>query len=54
MDQLDLRPYGLPEKSKICATSGLFYKCFMVVIYDRNDSGNYYKTTIMIVIDNPS
>ncbi len=24
----------------------------MIVIYDRNDSGQYYKTKIMIVIDN--
>ncbi len=35
-------------------TSGLYYKCFMIVIYDRNDSGQYYKTTITIVIDDPS
>jgi hypothetical protein len=34
--------------------SGLYYKCFMIIIYDRNDSGQYYKTTIMIVIYNPS
>ena len=25
-----------------------------IVIYDRNDSGQYYKTTITIVIDNPA
>ncbi len=25
-------------------TSGLYYKSFMIVIYDRNDSGQYYKT----------
>jgi len=31
-------------------TSGLYYKCFMIVIYYCNDSGQYYKTTIMIVI----
>ena len=35
-------------------TSGLYYKCFMIVIYNRNDSGQCYKTTIMIVIDDPS
>ncbi len=34
--------------------SGLYYKCFMSVIYDRNDSGQYFKTTITIVTDNPS
>ncbi len=33
---------------------GLYYKCFTIVIYDRNDSGQYYKTRITIVIDNPS
>jgi hypothetical protein len=26
----------------------------MIVIYDRNDSGQYYKTTITIVIDDSS
>ncbi len=35
-------------------TSGLYYKHVTIVIYDRNDSGQYYKTTIMIVIDDPS
>ena len=33
---------------------GLYYKQVMIVIYDRNDSGQYYKTTITIVIDDPS
>jgi len=33
---------------------GLYYKQVTIVIYDRNDSGQYYKTTITIVIDNPS
>jgi hypothetical protein len=28
--------------------SGLYYKCFTIVIYDRNDSGQYYKTTITV------
>jgi hypothetical protein len=36
------------------STSGLYYKCFTIVIYDHDDSGQYYKTTIMIVIDDPS
>jgi hypothetical protein len=31
-------------------TSGLHYKQVTIVIYDRNDSGQYYKTTITIVI----
>jgi hypothetical protein len=30
--------------------SGLYYKNFMIVIYNRNDSGQYYKTMITIVI----
>ncbi len=35
-------------------TSGLYYKQVTILIYDRNDSGQYYKTTITIVIDDPS
>ncbi len=34
--------------------SGLYYKCFTIIIYDHNDSGQHYKTTITIVIDDPS
>ncbi len=34
--------------------SGLYYKCFTIVIYDHNDSSQYSKTTITIVIDDPS
>ncbi len=34
--------------------SGLYYKQVSIVIYDCNDSGQYYKTTIMIVIDDRS
>jgi hypothetical protein len=30
-------------------TSGLYYKIFTIVIYDRIDGGQYYKTIIMIV-----
>jgi hypothetical protein len=33
---------------------GLYYKCFTIIIYDHNDSGQYYKTTITIIINNPS
>ncbi len=33
---------------------GLYYKCFTFIIYTHNDSGQYYKITIMIVIDYPS
>jgi hypothetical protein len=35
-------------------TCGLYYKCFTIIIYDRNDSGQYYKTTIMIKMDDSS
>ncbi len=35
-------------------TCGLYYKCFTIVIYNHNDSDQYYKTRIMIIIDNPS
>ncbi len=35
-------------------TCGLYYKQVTIAIYDRNDSGQYYKTTITIVIDDPS
>jgi hypothetical protein len=38
-------------QAEIC---GLYYKCFTIVIYDHNDSGQYYKTTITIVIYDPS
>ncbi len=34
--------------------SGLYYICFTIIIYDHNDSDQNYKTTIMIVIDDPS
>jgi hypothetical protein len=33
--------------------SGLYYKHVTIVIYDRNDSVQYHKTTITIVIDDP-
>jgi hypothetical protein len=28
---------------------GLYYKSFTIIIYDRIDSGQYYKSTIMII-----
>jgi hypothetical protein len=34
--------------------SNLYFKNFMIVIYDCNDSGQYYKTMITIVIYNHS
>jgi hypothetical protein len=30
---------------------GLYYKCFTIIIYNRNDIGQYYKTRITIIID---
>ncbi len=35
-------------------TNGLYFKTSMIVIYDRNDIGQYYKTTIMIVFAIPA
>jgi len=35
-------------------TCGLYYTCFTIIIYNRNDSGQYYKTRITIIIDDPS
>ncbi len=29
-------------------SSGLYYKNFNIIIYNRNDQGQYYKTKIMI------
>ncbi len=29
------------------ATCDLYYKTFRIVIYDRNDTSQYYKTTIV-------
>jgi hypothetical protein len=31
--------------------SGLYYKQLTILIYDCNDSGQYYKTAITIVFD---
>jgi hypothetical protein len=46
--------YKMPIwKTWVSETSGLNYKCFMIVIYDHNDSGQDYKTTITIIIDDP-
>jgi hypothetical protein len=36
---------GYLEWEKTC---GLYYKCFTIVIYDRNDSVQYYKTMIVV------
>ncbi len=35
-------------------SSGLYCKCFMILIYNHNASGQYYKPKIKIVIDDPS
>ncbi len=34
-------------------TCGLYYKHVTIAIYDHNDSVQYHKTTITIVIDDP-
>jgi hypothetical protein len=54
-------PQGVRSSPAACTSraepkvrfSGLYYKCFTIVIYVGNDSGQYYKTTITIIIDNP-
>jgi hypothetical protein len=33
---------------KYYTTSGLYYKSFTIVIYERNAIGQYYKTTIVV------
>ncbi len=33
---------------------GLYYKSFKIVIYDCNDSGQYYKTMIKTIIYDPN
>ncbi len=40
------RTFG-PGLIFVAKTSGLYYKSFTFVIYDRNDSGEYYKATIL-------
>ena len=35
-------------------TSGLNYNSFMIVIYNHNESGQYYKTKITIIIYDPT
>jgi hypothetical protein len=47
--------YGPLISKKQCyyASCGLYYKHVMIVIYDHNDSAQYHKTTITIVIDDP-
>ncbi len=32
------------QKAETC---GLYYKTFGIIIYDRNDTSHYYKTTIV-------
>ncbi len=38
------------EISLFLTISGMYYKSFTIVIYDHYDSGQYFKTMIMIVI----
>jgi len=42
--------YNVVQRNKIIFC-GLYYKHVTIVIYDRNDSVQYHKTTITIVID---
>ncbi len=47
-------PVYFERDRKYAKTCGLYYKQVTIIIYDHNDSGQYYKTTITIVIDDPS
>ncbi len=40
--------------SVIFMFSGLYYKCFTIVIHNCNNTGQYYKTTITIISDDPN
>jgi len=42
------------KKFLTLAPCGLYYKTITIVIYDRNDSGQYYNTRITILIDDTS
>ncbi len=44
----------LKGELSIYQNGGLYYRYFTIVIYDHNDNGQYYKTRITIVIDDPS
>jgi hypothetical protein len=49
----NLKMYRSIMKSSVIHFCGLYYKHVMIVIYDHNDSVQYHKTTITIVIDDP-
>jgi hypothetical protein len=51
------RPSAAPGTSSLgvkvikpFSACSLYYKSFKIVIYDHNDSAQYYKTVIMIII----
>ncbi len=44
-----LNPAMRNRRRKMFKNCSLYYKTSMIVIYDRNDSGKYYKTMITIV-----
>jgi hypothetical protein len=48
-DSKRLEQYSQQLLQRTNAPSGLYYKSFTIVFYDRNHSGQYYKTAIMIV-----
>ncbi len=47
---IPIKIFGYLKTDKI---SGLYYKHVTIVIYDHNDSVQYHKTRITIVIDDP-
>jgi len=44
---IDSNSSSLVQLVTIIETSGLYYKSFMIVTYDRNDSSVHYKTTLL-------
>jgi hypothetical protein len=48
-----IRKISYENRKIFLKTSGLYYNHVTIIIYDRNDSVQYHKTTITIVIDDP-
>ncbi len=51
---LFIRRISYKKKFYKIHSCSLYYKCFKIMNYYRNDSGQYYKSTITIIIYDPS
>ncbi len=51
-DRVSTKAKGLAVEARLFLNlnKNLYYKSLIIVIYNRNDCGQYYKTTIMIII----